>query len=70
MPGKVLLLGPDMHGLIIDRDGSDDFFRYRQPSWTGAGTGDGDGGKGRGGEPEAGPPPDRGGRLFDFDGDR
>jgi hypothetical protein len=66
VPGKVLLLSPDMHGLIVDRSGTDDFFRSRQPSWPEAGTGgfDGEGGS------DADPVPDSGGRLFDFDGDR
>jgi homoserine kinase len=31
IPGKVLLLRPDMHGLTVDRDGSGDFWRDRRP---------------------------------------
>jgi homoserine kinase len=66
VPGKVLLLSPDMHGLIVDRSGSDDFFRSRQPSWPQAGSG----GFGDDGGIDADPVPDGGGRLFDFDGDQ
>jgi homoserine kinase len=69
VPGKVMLLGPDMHGLIVDREGTDDFWRGRQPSWTAGG------GEARAGSRDAGaesvdePAPRAGSRLFDFDGD-
>ena len=62
VPGKALLLGPDMHGLIVDRDGSDDFWRDRQPSWSADGQGDTD--------EAGGTVPDGGGQFYDFDGNR
>ena len=57
VPGKVLLLRPDMHGLMVDRDGGGDFWRDRKPEWSG----DGD---------DADPVPSAGGQFYDFDGDR
>ncbi|MHB1710083.1 MAG: homoserine kinase [Acidimicrobiales bacterium] len=74
IPGKVLLLRPDMHGLIVERDGSNDFWRDRKPTWTdneggnardagGSGGAGGAGGAGRAG------PISNGGRFYDFEDD-
>jgi homoserine kinase len=71
VPGEVLLLRPDMHGLVVDKSGSGDFWRDRNPTWAqdepepGGATsdprGNGDAkGKGNG---------DDGNRFYDFDTD-
>ena len=81
VPGQVLLLRPDMHGLVGDRDGSGDFWRDRKPTWeSDAGSGDaGDtrsdqapGRRGTAGPSSstAGPSVGSGGQFYDFDGDR
>jgi homoserine kinase len=66
VPGEVLLLRPDMHGLVVDKNGSGDFWKDRKPTWVGdqpeadgapAGT-TGTGGKS-----------DDGNRFYDFDSD-
>ncbi len=59
IPGQVLLLHPDMHGLMVDRDGSGDFWRDRRPEWVA--------GVGRADAPSEVSPA---GQLYDFDGDR
>jgi hypothetical protein len=33
VPGEVLLLRPDMHGLVVDKSGSGDFWKDRKPTW-------------------------------------
>jgi homoserine kinase len=35
VPGEVLLLRPDMHGLVLDKDGSGDLWKDRRPTWLG-----------------------------------
>ena len=57
VPGQVLLLRPDMHGLMVDRDGGGDFWRDRKPEWSGT-------------DADADPVPSAGGQFYDFDGDR
>ena len=66
VPGEVLLLRPDMHGLVVDKNGSGDFWKDRKPTWVGD-------------QPEAGAAPagttgtggksDDGNRFYDFDSD-
>jgi homoserine kinase len=58
VPGTVLLLRPDMHGLVVDRDGSGDFWRDREPTWAH----DNDE------TPSNGPVLGTGSQLYDFDG--
>jgi homoserine kinase len=33
VPGEVLLLRPDMHGLVVDKSGSGNFWKDRNPTW-------------------------------------
>jgi homoserine kinase len=42
VPGDVHLLRPDLHGLVVDRDGTRDLWTDRAPLWTGS-PGEGDG---------------------------
>jgi homoserine kinase len=61
VPGSVLLLRPDLHGLVVDRDGSADLWGDRRPTWERAGEE----------EPGApGPVPGGGSQFYDFDGGR
>jgi homoserine kinase len=57
IPGQVLLLRPDMHGLMTDADGTGDFWRDRKPTW-----GDDDDGDD--------PVPSAGGQFYDADVER
>jgi hypothetical protein len=59
VPGQVLLLRPDLQGLVIDHDGSEDFGRDRNPDWSDATPG-----------PRVEEPLPSGGQLYDFDQDR
>jgi len=38
VPGTALLLRPDLHGLVVDRDGGTDLWRERPPTWDVDGT--------------------------------
>jgi homoserine kinase len=38
VPGTALLLRPDLHGLVVDRDGATDLWRERPPAWQVGGT--------------------------------
>ncbi len=58
IPGTVMLLRPDMHGLMVDKDGTGDFWRERRPEWSADGP------------PPADPVPSAGGQFYDFDGER
>jgi homoserine kinase len=62
IPGQVLLLRPDLHGLVIDPDGSGDFWRDRRPEWAANGPTD------RAADRPKEPPSK--GQLYDFDGGR
>jgi hypothetical protein len=57
IPGKALLLRPDMHGLVLDGDDGEDFWEGRSSLVTG--------------EPAAksasGPVPASGAQFYDFD---
>lgn len=66
IPGKVLVLRPDMHGLVIDRDGSGDFWRDRRPEWTA----DRDDATNRPDTGAGSSRPQHNVGLYDFDGDR
>jgi homoserine kinase len=82
VPGEVLLIRPDMHGLVVDKGGSDDFWKDRNRSGledeaeqgeTGEPGKDEDKGNGNGTSTgtakSTGKAKDDGGQFYDFDTD-
>ena len=79
VPGEVLLLRPDMHGLVVDKGGSGDFWKDRnrtgledqaeQGGEAGEAGKDEDNGNGNGRSTGTGTGKDDGGQSYDFDTD-
>jgi hypothetical protein len=66
----VLLLRPDMHGLVVDKSGSGNFWKDRNPTWlTDEAEPGGSTREAKGNDTSKGNGTDDGSQFYDFDTD-
>jgi homoserine kinase len=70
VPGEVLLLRPDMHGLVVDKSGSGNFWKDRNPTWlSDEAEPGGSTREAKGNDTSKGNDTDDGSQFYDFDTD-